>query len=182
MLDSVSQSLDPNNEGYIFCGARSYQLISAPSFVTLVSGDTISVQSSSTSDKVSSPFTITLRSSLSSGKGTVAHIDETFTVTVNACPITSVTPSKTLGPYNYIYDDPQYSELLPTTWTIVPDCNWIPTYTVTANSPYSDIVDVSDNTNLKHSTQNMSLISQTFSVTVIATFPDPNAATYTFTI
>ena len=113
--------------------------------------------------------------------GSVSYIDETFDLKVDECKINSVTPSKTLGPYNYIYDDPQYSEALPA-WTIVPDCNWIPTYTVTANSPFSDIVDVSDNTNLKHATQDVNLIDQTFSVTVIAAFPDPNAATHSFTI
>lgn len=40
MTDSVSTARDANSEGYIFCGDRSYSLVNAPSFLSLV-GDEI---------------------------------------------------------------------------------------------------------------------------------------------
>ena len=90
LKDSVSLNFDAGGEGYLTCGPQSYSLTvpSALLGVLSISGNTISVNSSSLADCSGSPYTIGLRSSILGGS---LYLDETFKVNiVDICETTVI--------------------------------------------------------------------------------------------
>ena len=89
--DSVSIAYTPA-DGISYCGARTYTLTGNGAWLTRGSGandNQLTLLSTSTTDNTGSPFTVTLTTSLPTYTGVVS-VSTTFTITIGACVVTSV--------------------------------------------------------------------------------------------
>ena len=94
---------------------------------TGVNSNQLTLLSTSLSDSTGSPFTVTMTTSLSAYPDATPK-STTFTITITACAVTSVTVTGQIPAQTYVIGSPQQTIQLPT-YTQVPACNYVPTFT-----------------------------------------------------
>ena len=89
----TKSSSNGNNDGLTYCGARTYSFSPAQTWLS-ISGNTITVASTSPADYSATAYSITMTTSLPA-YSQVATTSVVFTVMINNCVVTSITKSPT---------------------------------------------------------------------------------------